>query len=85
MLPVAVAEYVDVVHRDPAAGGCDVAGRAVQDAVVRSGEGAFLDGDVAGDVQGVNLDVCVGEGAPPAGEELSARGLAVAADPPGAW
>src|SRR6185437_2566706 len=68
VFPVEVAEYVDVVHRDRAAGGGDVAGRAVQGAVVGSGEGALLDDDVAGDVHGVDIDVGVGEGVPPAGE-----------------
>ena len=55
MLAVAVAEHVDIVHGDPAAGGRDVAGRAVQDAVVGSGEGSFLDGDIVGDVDAVVL------------------------------
>ncbi len=36
MLAVAVAEHVDVVHRDPAARGRDVGGRAVQGAMVGS-------------------------------------------------
>ena len=63
MRAVAVAEHVAVVRRDRAASGRNVADRAVQDAVVRSGEGAFLDGDIAADVQAVDLDVCVGEGA----------------------
>ena len=51
--------------------------------MVGPGEGALLDGDVAGDVQAVDLDVRVGEGAEPAGEELGAGRLALAAHP--AW
>src|SRR5262249_14710068 len=68
VLAIAEAEHLKVIDRDGAAGGRDVPGRAVEHAVVRPGEGAFLDGNIAGDVQGVNLDVCVGEGAEPAGE-----------------
>src|SRR6185437_2705401 len=78
---VAVAEHVDVVHRGPAAGGGDVAGRAVQGAIVGAGENALLHGDVAGDVHRVDVDVGVGEGVPPAGEELRAGGLPLAAHP----
>ena len=74
---------MDVVKRDRAAGGRDVASRTVQGALVGSGEGTFLHGDIADDVQGVNLDVYVGEGAEPAGEELSAGRLPLAAHP--AW
>ena len=57
MQAVAVAEHVDVVHRDRAAGRRDIAGRAVQDTLMGSGEGAFLDRDVSGDVEVVDLDV----------------------------
>jgi hypothetical protein len=53
----------------------------VQRTVVGSGEGALLDGDVAGDVHGVDVDVGVGEGIPPAREELRAGRLPLAAYP----
>ena len=76
MLAVSEAEYVDIVQGDPAAGGRDVTGRAVQHAVAGPGEGAFLDRDIAGEVERMNLDVRVGEGAEPAGEELSAGSAA---------
>jgi hypothetical protein len=84
VLAAADAEHLDVVDGDWAAGGRDVAGWAVQGAVVCAGEGAFLDGDIAGDVQGVDVDVCVGERTEPVGEELGAGFLSLAADPPGA-
>ena len=84
MLPVAEAEHLDVADADGAAGGRDVAGWRVQDAVVCSGERAFFDGDVAGDVKGVDLDVCVGEGGEPVGEELGAGLFPWPPIPPGA-
>ena len=39
MTAVAEAEYLEVIQGDRAAGGRDIAGRAAQDAIVRSGEG----------------------------------------------
>jgi len=83
VLTVAEAEHLDIGHRDRPPGGRDVAGRAVQDAPVGPGEGAFLDGDVAGHVQGVHLDVRIGEGAEPGREEPRAGRLALAAYPAG--
>src|SRR5690242_10436798 len=83
VLAVAEAEHLDVIHRDRAAGGRDVPGRTVQDALVGSGEGSFLNGDISGDVQVVDLDVRVGEGFEPAGEELSAGRLSLTGHP--AW
>src|SRR6516225_9998186 len=83
VLAVAVVEHVDVIDCDGAAGGRDVAGWAAQDAVVCSGKDAFLDCDIAGDVEGMDIDVGVGEGTEPAGEELSAGRLSLAGDP--AW
>jgi hypothetical protein len=68
-----------MVRRDPAAGGRDAAGWGMQDPIVGSGEGAFLDGDIADNVKGVHVDVRVGEGAEPACEELGTRRLALAA------
>ena len=81
---VAVAEHVDIVQGDRAAGRRDITGRAVQDTLVGSGEGAFLDRDIAGDVRVADLDVRVGEGAEPAGVELGAGRLSLAVDPAGA-
>ncbi len=83
VLAVAEAERLDVVHRDRAPGGRDITRRTVQGAPVGSGEGAFLNGGIAGDVQGVHLDVRVGERAEPAGEELRTGRLSVPAHP--AW
>src|SRR5215469_9019771 len=81
MLAVAETEHLEVIHGDRAAGGRDVAGWAVQDTIVRSGEGPLLNGDLAGDVKGVHLDMRVGEGADPAGEKLGTGRLSLAADP----
>src|SRR5262249_11988619 len=83
MLAVAEAEDLDVFHRDWPAGGRDVPGRSMQDPVVGSGEGPFLDCDISGDVHVVDPDVRVGEGLEPAGVELSAGRLSVAGHP--AW
>jgi catechol 2,3-dioxygenase-like lactoylglutathione lyase family enzyme len=69
---VTEALHLDVAGCDAAAGGRDVAGRGVQDAIVGAGEGALLDSDIAGDMQGVDLHVRVGEGAEPFREELGA-------------
>ena len=59
VLAVAEVKHLGVADCDGAAGGGDVAGWAVQDAVMGAGEGALLNGDIAGDMQGVDLDVRV--------------------------
>ena len=81
MLAVAKAKHLDIADRDGAARGRDVAGWAAQDAVVGSGEGAFLDGDIASDVQGVDLHVRVRESGEPASEELGAGFLSTTSRP----
>ena len=83
VLAVAEAEHLEIVHRDRAAGGRDITSRTVQGALVGSGEGAFLDGDISGDVDAVDLDMRIGEGLEPVGEELRAGRLSLAVDP--AW
>src|SRR5262250_1291012 len=81
MLAVAKAEDLDVTDPDRAAGGRDIARRAVEDAVVRTGECALLDGDVVDDVKAVYIDVRVRKSAEPARKELNAGRLSPAADP----
>jgi hypothetical protein len=84
MQAFAVAEHVDIFQGDRAAGRRDITGRAVRDTLVGSGEGAFLDRDVSGDVDVVDLDVRVREGAEPAGEEPGTGRLPSPVIPPGA-
>src|SRR5262249_43019654 len=60
-----------------------VAGWDLKDAPVRPAEGALLDDDIVAKVQGMHLDVGVGEGAEPTAEEPDAGCLACAAQP--AW
>jgi hypothetical protein len=50
MLAVPEAEHLDVTDPNGPAGRRDVARRALEDAVVRAGECALLDGDVVDDV-----------------------------------
>ena len=63
MPAVAEAQHLEIVQPDRAAGRRDGTRRALQDTVVRPGERALLDGDVAQDVKIVDVDVGVGEGA----------------------
>src|SRR5689334_14462442 len=79
MFAVAEAEDLDVLEADAPAGWWDVTSRGVQDAVVGPAECAFLDGDVATDVDAVDLDVPVWESGQPAAEELGASRLSLAA------
>src|SRR5262245_32708311 len=77
VLAIAEAEHLDVADRDGAAGPRHLAGRAAQNARVRPAERSLLDGNVAGDVQGVDVHVRVRKGAEPAAEEFGACLLAL--------
>src|SRR4029453_10140410 len=57
VLAIAEAEHLDIVQPDGAAGWGDVAHRAVKEAVLIPRECALLDGEVADDVNAVDLDV----------------------------
>src|SRR5262249_3285685 len=80
VLAVAGVEHLDVVHGNRGAGGRDVSGRTVEDAVVRSRERALLDSHVVNDVNAVDLDMRVGERAEPAAEERGAGRPPLAGD-----
>jgi hypothetical protein len=84
VLAVAEAEHLDVVQADNAAVWWDVAGAAVEDSVMRSGERSLLDGDVVDDVEVVDLDVPVGECGEAAAVELGAGCFPSPRIPPGA-
>src|ERR1700740_2913215 len=83
MLAVPEAEHLDVTDPNGPAGWRDVAHRALEDAVVRAGECAFLDGDVVDDVKAVHIDMRVRKGAEPVAIELNAGCLSLATQPTG--
>ena len=80
MLAVPEAEHVNVRNPDPAAGRRNVARRGVEDALVRAGEGAFLNGHVVDDMNAVHVQVRVRKRVS-AAIERQAGGLSRAAHP----
>src|SRR6476659_7475421 len=81
MLALAEAQDLDVAQVDGPTGWRYLACGGVKNAVVGPAEGPFLYGDVIDEVNVVDLDVPVGEGGQPAGVELDAGGLSLAAHP----
>src|SRR5579871_140403 len=74
MFAIAEAQDLNVLDLHGTARRRNFAGSAVEDAVVSPGECAFLDGDIAGDVQAMDTDMRVRERhEPPAVEGLAGR------------
>src|SRR5215471_5074237 len=78
MLAAAKAEDLDIVHFDRSARRWNVTRGAVQNAVLRPPECAFLNCDVVEDVNGFDFDARIRESSEPTAEERGTRGFSLA-------
>src|SRR5262245_47973037 len=83
MFAISEVEHLDIVDCDPAACRWDVSHQTAENAHMRPGERALLDGNVADEVSGMDVDMRIRKGGEPAAEERCAGLLSVAAYP--AW